>query len=183
MSLPPRYRRYVTIIAILLLLLGIKYIARHGDNDIRDEQSIQDLSIDRYTIHADKENRLTAVKDIFFGSKVADAQHRTIYSSRGKATSGAVTKPVITKKIEPVINENVATVPASDGEIERVKLLGIVFHENKKKAFMALDRQRVIAAVGDTVFGRYQLSDIAINSVELVDTKDNLQKTIMVSGK
>jgi hypothetical protein len=80
-----------------------------------------------------------------------------------------------------VVNET--PTPVNDGEIERVRLLGIVFHDNKRKAFLALGKQRVIADVGDLVYGRYLLQKITVDSAGLVDTKDNVEKTILVSGK
>lgn len=171
-----RYSRYLVIIALLAVMVGIKYIA--GDNTVsQDGKSISDLSPDKYILHADDAVRTSAVRDIFDTGHKQTVQQ---YPQNNVRFRNPVTSAV---KTTPEIKETEQKPEEHDGEIERIKLLGIVFHDNKKKAYMALDKQRVIADIGDLVYGRYLLKDIAVNSAELVDTRENQQKTIMVSGK
>jgi hypothetical protein len=177
MILSLKYKRYAIAIALLLLVLGFKYIVVIG-NSLESPHPDSDLSLEGYIIHADNGASVTSVKDIF-----AEIHGRELQANR--INRPIPIKPNISKskRETPTINNTKEQPAVTDGEFERIKLLGIVFHDNKKKAYMALDRRRLIADVGDIVYGRYLLRDIAVNSAELVDTKENQQKTILVSGK
>lgn len=67
--------------------------------------------------------------------------------------------------------------------IGRLKLLGVVFHGGKRQAYLALEKDNVIADSGDTVFGQYAVDKITVDAVELRDVKNNVTKKIPVSGK
>lgn len=183
MSTTSRYLKYGIIITVLLLMLVVKFAVLSGNGVLRDNHSTQELSVENYKLHADNETRSGSVRDVFLGTKDQITTHRSPEVTHSVQPLHSTTNHIAEKKIELPVNVNEQVIPSQELEIDRVKLLGIVFHDKKKKAFMALDKQRVIADVGDMVYGRYYLNDIAINSVELVDTKDNQRKTIKVSGK
>lgn len=170
------YFKYVITIALLLTLLVIKYIALDVDSLQPSADSNVSLSLDGYYLYADRGVKLVSVKDIFAGS--TSKHHKTTRPQ-------AFTIPTDTEssRTTSLMNSEQKVAVDSDREIEHIKLLGIVFHGNKKRAYMALGAQRVIADMGDLVYGRYLLQNIAINSAVLVDTKEDKQKTIMVSGK
>lgn len=74
-------------------------------------------------------------------------------------------------------------VAAADAELGRLKLLGVVFHAGKGRAYLALDRENIIALAGDTVFGRFAVDKVAVDAVDLRELKTNTSRRIPVSGK
>lgn len=171
-------RKYLLAITILSLVLGIKTIAGHGTKEQESDIANDDLSLERYMLDADVGTVEPVVKDIFSGRNRPNPQE-----NKQTALNRSNVRSAVIKQEPPVQADTQFQPSVTESEIDRLKLLGIVFHDNKRKAFLALDRQRVIADVGDLVYGRYLLREIAIDSATLVDTNDNLPKTILVSGK
>ena len=178
MSLSRGNRKYLLAIAVLSLVLGIKIITGHGAREQENDVANDELSLEHYMLDADVGTVQPVVRDIFSGRNHPAPKQNTQRTLTINHVKTAVVKP------EPTVRTDVQVQAAvADSEIDRLKLLGIVFHDNKRKAFLALDKQRVIADVGDLVYGRYLLREIAVDSATLVDTNDNLPKTILVSGK
>lgn len=72
---------------------------------------------------------------------------------------------------------------AADSRLGKLKLLGVVFRGGEGQAYLALDKESVIAHAGDTVFGQFVVVKIIVDAVELRDLKSNLTRRIPVSGK
>lgn len=172
-----KHTKYIAVIILLMSILGIKFITGNGDDVMDAHHSKSELAIEQYTLNVDGDVDIAPIRNIF-----AETHKRNIQSTNTNAMSHARQVHVAPKPL-PAPQHEVEQQEITDGEFERLKLIGIVFHDNKKKAYLALDRQRVIADVGDLVYGRYLLREIAINSADMFDTKNNQQKTIMVSGK
>lgn len=176
MTMHDKHKKYLIVILILAMILAVK-AAGYRDMEQDNDATSGDLSIESYTLNADVGSVEPTIKDIFAGTTRRESI-ASIQSVSGRK------KTVSLPKREPTLQtENQALPPINDGEISRLKLLGIVFHDNKKKAFLALDSQRVIADVGDLVYGRYLLQEITVDSASLIDTTNNVSKTILVSGK
>jgi hypothetical protein len=82
-----------------------------------------------------------------------------------------------------VVAEVDVEVAAADAELGRLRLLGVVFHAGKKRAYLARDRENIIALAGDTVFGRFAVDRIDVDAVDLRELKTNTSRRIPVSGK
>ena len=179
MKLGRRHMVYLIAISLLALILVIKRFGHFDSNTMHEGANDDHLTLEEYAVYAEKPASLSRVRNIFSSTRTQATEQRQ-----------RLITPLQAKKqtTETQENKNQATDNISDAvkptdELVRIRLLGIVFHDNKKRAFLALDKQRVIADVGDIVYGRYLLRDIAVNSAELIDTKENQQRTIMVSGK
>lgn len=172
-----KHAKYLAVIVLLMAILGIKYITSNGDVMMDAHHSKAELAIEQYNLNVDGDVDVAPIKNIF-----AETHRLRAQSANTNAITYARQVHVAPKPV-PVPQHEVEQQESTDGELERLKLIGIVFHDNKKKAYLALDRQRVIADVGDLVYGRYLLREIAIDSADMFDTKNNQQKTIMVSGK
>lgn len=182
MSLVRRYSRYLIAIGLLFMLLAVKYLATNRMT-AGDHEPETGLRLESFILHADTTVNSIPAKDIFNGSRNASVDTHFVNRAGSEAQMFPPKNHALQRMIEKKADEDMQNAIVNDSEIQHIKLLGIVFHDNKKKAYMALNSQRVIADIGDTVYGRYLLRDIAINSAELVDTKDNQQKLIFVSGK
>lgn len=71
----------------------------------------------------------------------------------------------------------------TEAGLGKLRLLGVVFHAGKRQAYLALDKESVIAVAGDTAFGQFVVDKIAVDAVELRDPKNNTTRRIPVSGK
>lgn len=72
---------------------------------------------------------------------------------------------------------------AAGNELGKLKLLGVVFRAGKGQAYLAMDKESVIAHAGDKVFGQFVVDKVDVDSVELRDLKNNTSRRIPVSGK
>ncbi len=68
-------------------------------------------------------------------------------------------------------------------EFGKLRLLGVVFRKGKGRAYLAMDKENVIAQAGDTTFGRFVVDQIGEDAVQLTDLKTNTRRRIPVSGK
>lgn len=183
MSWVRRYSRYLIAIGLLFMMLAVKYLASNSDITVSGPESRNGLQLDSFVLHADTAVNSNPSKDIFTGSRNIRSDTRFANRADSRTQTLASKSSELHRGTEQKTDQDVQNAVVNDSEIQRIKLLGIVFHDNKKKAYMALDSRRVIADIGDIVYGRYLLRDIAIGSAELIDTKDNQQKLIFVSGK
>lgn len=178
MSFTGKYKKYLLAIFVLSLTFVIKSHVGYENKEQESDIANDDLSIKHYMLNTDTGIADPITRDIFSAGNQANT--REIH--RRAVNRGDVRMKTINHN-QPAHTINQTKASNADGEIDRLKLLGIVFHGQKKQAFLAWDRQRVIANVGDLVYGRYLLREIAVDSATFVDTNDNLQKIIIVSGK
>jgi hypothetical protein len=108
-------------------------------------------------------------------------------SAVGKTVKAARAAEPAQVQVQPVAAEALVDVDvevaAADAELGRLKLLGVVFHAGKGRAYLALDRENIIALAGDTVFGRFAVDKVAVDAVDLRELKTNTSRRIPVSGK
>lgn len=118
-----------------------------------------------------------------------DGPHRDLFQ---QATSVAVRKPSPVAMVQPHVIRatatSVAQVPPDPPEAQapgsaRLKLLGVVFRDGKGQAYLAADKENVIAMSGDVVLGRYVVDRIAVDAVDLRDSKTNITTRVPVSGR
>lgn len=65
----------------------------------------------------------------------------------------------------------------------RLRLLGVVFRAGQGQAYLALDKDNVMAQRGDTVFGQFTVERVAVEAVELRHIQTNTIRKIPVSGR
>jgi hypothetical protein len=99
-----------------------------------------------------------------------------------RAVRAAQPAPMLPVPAEAVVEVDVE-IAAAEAELGRLKLLGVVFHAGKGRAYLALDRENIIALAGDTVFGRFAVDKVAVDAVDLRELKTNTSRRIPVSGK
>jgi hypothetical protein len=106
---------------------------------------------------------------------------KTVSAVRAAEPAPAQVPPV---PVEALVDVDVdVEVAAADAELGRLKLLGVVFHAGQGRAYLALDRENIIALAGDTVFGRFAVDKVAVDAVDLRELKTNTSRRIPVSGK
>lgn len=84
---------------------------------------------------------------------------------------------------QPPIKPEQSEAELAAGRLAKLKLLGVVFRAGKGQAYLALDKESVIAFNGGTVFGQFAVDKVAVDAVELRDLKTNTTRRIPVSGK
>lgn len=99
-----------------------------------------------------------------------------------RAVRTALPAPVASVAAEPAVEVD-PEMAAADAEFGRLKLLGVVFHAGNKRAYLARNKENIIALAGDTVFGRFAVDRIDVDAVELRELKTNTSRRIPVSGK
>lgn len=102
------------------------------------------------------------------------------------ATDLAVVRPARTMRAPqaappPAVLSDVPSAAAAS--LGRLRLLGVVFRGGKAQAYLALDKQSVIAHSGDTVFGQFTVDTVTVDAVELRHLESNILRRIPVSGK
>ena len=97
----------------------------------------------------------------------------TFRTNTTHARQGVAQPPVLSGQNEAI----------AEGGLGKLKLLGVVFRAGKGQAYLALDKESVIAHAGDTVLGQFAVDKIAVDAVELRDLKTNTIRRIPVSGK
>ncbi len=68
-------------------------------------------------------------------------------------------------------------------ELSRIKLLGVLVRNGKAQAYLANGPDTYLAFEGDTVADRYVVESVAVDSVELNDSKFNVRGRIPISGR
>lgn len=116
----------------------------------------------------------------------AGEPHRNLFQPMSVTTRAATAhagqarvKAMKPSPIKPVQNEAEPTVD----KLGKLRLLGVVFRAGKGQAYLALDKETVIAFAGNTVFGQFVVARVTVDAVELRDLKTNTIRKIPVSGK
>ncbi len=103
------------------------------------------------------------------------------------ATGAAVMHPVHPRVVAKAAIQAPPPPPSETelaaAELGKLRLLGVVFRGGKGRAYLAMDKENVIALAGDTAFGRFSVNRIGEDAVELTDLKTNTRRRIPVSGK
>jgi hypothetical protein len=76
-----------------------------------------------------------------------------------------------------------AQAETADAELAKFKLLGVVFRAGRGHAYLALDKENMMAISGETLLGRFAVDKVAVDGVELRDLRTNTSRRIPVSGK
>lgn len=165
-----RYSIYLGLIAILVAII-----------------------IGRWWIHAVKAGGASATHGKIFlpedfrlrveSSDTLVAQRRNLFQPAGKV---AMRIPLLRHgraTVNTVVQPQLKQAEAADAEFGKLKLLGVVFHAGRAQAYLALDKENVIALAGDTIFGRFSVDEVGVDAVNLRDLKTNLSRRIPVSGK
>ncbi len=171
-----RYPVYIGLIAFLVLIL----LGRSGLNSAKVAGGIETDSA------ASGKALLPDDFKLRMDLPVASEPRRNLFQPKG-------TVPVMdTNHVRPA-KVRVATLPpvnpgqneatAADSALGSLKLLGVVFRGGKGHVYLALNKENVIAHVGDTVLGQFAVDRIAVDAVELRDLKTNTMRRIPVSGK
>lgn len=99
------------------------------------------------------------------------------------------------KRLMPTQNKPasvVAQAPELPGQIEadaaadalgKLRLLGVVFRSGRGQAYLAMEKENVIAFAGDRVLGQFIVDKVDLDAVELRDLKSNINRRVPVSGK
>jgi hypothetical protein len=90
---------------------------------------------------------------------------------------------VRTKGAPPVGVQPAQPLAATESEIGRLRLLGVVFHGGARQAYLSQGKENAIAAAGDTVFGMFTVEKVTVDAVEIRDSRNNITRRIPVSGK
>lgn len=174
-----RYALYVGVIALLALMKAGQWWLHGGKGDpVREKLFLAD----EFRLRVDIPDSDGAGRNLFLGKGGV---------SRAEAGEGPVRRVAIRKQpapapVAPPPPQPVAPppVPAEpESALGKLRLLGVVFHGGKRQAYLALDKDHIIAAAGDRVFGEYVVEKIAVDAAELRDTKTNITRKIPVSGK
>jgi len=72
---------------------------------------------------------------------------------------------------------------AARAELSKIKLLGVLVRDGKAQAYLANGPDTYLAFEGDTVADRYVVESVAVDSVELNDSKFNVRGRIPISGR
>ncbi len=175
-----RYRVYVGVIALLVVVNGARWwlqSPKEADGPVAHGGIF--LPED-FRLRLDAPDTGTgATRDLFQsrGGRVASAEkpHGPI------RRVAAVPKPAPVKTTTP---PPAPSVPAeAESGLSKLRLLGVVFHAGQRQAYLAQDKENLIASAGDTVFGQYAVDRVTVDAVELRDLKNNATRRIPVSGK
>lgn len=178
-------RKYLGYLAVILLLIGVLAGKRHWSEGGDGHEMTESIGkVSEYTLYADRPLGRTTSRDIFYGGNLA-------YSPRYQRSEGGTDMPRygqrggVERHISASAEKSESGVPApvASGEINGIKLLGVVENGKRLQAFLALGSQREIVDVGQMLQGRYKVVDIKIAHVSIVDLNDNSQRIIPVSGR
>lgn len=117
-------------------------------------------------------------------SAAAGKLQRNLFQQKSGATRMAPTQNrqnMVAAK--PAAQPGQRIAEAAGGELGKLKLLGVVFRAGKGQAYLAMEKENVIAFAGDTMFGQFVVDKVDVDGVELRDLKNNTSRRIPVSGK
>lgn len=166
-----RYSVYLGLIALLVAVnLGRWWL--HAGNGAERSSA-------RGNVYLPEDFRL-----LMDSSAPAGKPQRNLFQQKSGSTRMASTQNrqnmVVAKPAEQP-RQRIAEVAGS--ELDKFKLLGVVFRAGKGQAYLAMDKENVISFAGDTVFGQFVVDKVDVDSVELRDLKSNISRRIPVSGK
>lgn len=73
--------------------------------------------------------------------------------------------------------------PPEQNEIAQIRLLGVVVRESRPQAYLAYGGSTYLVYEQDMVANRFYVARVAVDTVEMLDQKLNIRKTIPLSGR
>ena len=182
-----RHRIYLGLIALLVVVnLGRWWLPGATEAGAAAARGASFLPQDFRLRAAPSIVRAAPLRDLFQPADgaaiLATPSRPAALGKTARAAAAPVQVPVQPVAIEALVGVDV-DVAAADAELGRLKLLGVVFHAGQGRAYLALDRENIIALAGDTVFGRFAVDKVAVDAVDLRELKTNTSRRIPVSGK
>ena len=167
-----RYLVYGSVIAALVLVNLVRWSLPGGPGG--------DRSAARGTAWAAQDFRLRA------NVPAAREARRNLFAPQAAAPAAArVTRPVrpapIARPAAPLVAP--ADMRSATAPLGRLRLLGVVFREGHGQAYLALEKDSVLARRGDTVFGHFTVDKVTVDAVELSDLEKKTTRRIPVSGR
>lgn len=169
-----RHAPYFAVILVLLLVNVARWTlqAESGDRPVGERAFMPE----DFRLHVDVPDAdSSAARDLFSGVHASGTSLEHAASVRHIRVQAAVKTPSLPLPVSAASSPQ-ATAP-------NLRLLGVVFHGGKRQAYVAQDKENVIASAGETIFGQYEVSNISIDAVELKDIRSNITTRIPVSGK
>ncbi len=115
------------------------------------------------------------------------AFHRDLFlaghGTAAKVAGSSHVMHVSVKPPTPPLPVQPANAEVGDAELAKFKLLGVVFRAGRGHAYLALDKENMMALSGETLLGRFAVDKVAVDGVELRDLRANTSRRIPVSGK
>lgn len=173
-----RYRIYAGLIALLAAVNVGRWVFAGARAEPASHERV--LLAEDFRLRVDVPGAAAHGRNLFAaGGSASGIGH----SGREHAGKGALAgRPAVRPATVPASGPEPANLVAENG-LGRLRALGVVFHAGKRQAYLAQDKENAIAAAGDTVFGQYEVDAIAVDAVELRDTRTNMTRRIPVSGK
>lgn len=169
-----RYSIYIGLIA-LLAVINVGRWSLHGTPwDKAANAHGKNFAPEDFRVRADSSAPLAAPR-------------RDLFDAAGKTSASpsvqVVKRPAVPAEVKhQAPDPNSATEEAS-AELARFKLLGVVFRAGTGQAYVAHDKENVMAHGGDTVFNHFVVDKILVDAIDLRDLKTNLSRRIPISGK
>lgn len=166
-----RHKIYLGVIALLgAINLGRWWLPeapwQQGSRPVANRYAPED-----FQLHADS-------------GAVRNTARRNLFEPAGRSEGGLILR---TKSVSAAVKLQAPSLPTpaetAGADLSRLKLLGVVFRAGAGQAYLAHDRESVLAHNGDTVFGHYAVEQIQVDAVDLKDLNTNLSRRIPVSGK
>lgn len=166
-----KHSGYLLVIVMLVLVNAWRWGAFGTAADKHDATHGKTLVAEDFRLHIDASGPAGPVRDLFrpAGGEAAKPRVRPVQA--------------VIKAAPPIPPPELATATADSADLGKLKLLGVVFRAGKGQAYLAFDKENVIAHSGDTVMGRFAVASIGIDSVDITDLKTNSSRKIPVSGR
>ena len=113
------------------------------------------------------------------------AMHRDLFQIQTRQREKSA-KPVLKQikpRTEPEKTPLQIELETAQGDLSRIKLLGVVVRKGKAQAYMSKGTETYLVYAGDMFASRYKAERVALDSVEIFDQKVSIRQTIVLSGK
>lgn len=163
-----KYRLMLVVIALLLLANIARWYFAADATDVPVAGVVYSVTDFRLKAAvAPAESVATMRRDIFRSSARQESQ---------------VSDKARTRKEQVKLPESVTT-SSEQNEIALIRLLGVVVREGRPQAYLAYGGSTYLVYEQDMVANRFYVARVAVDTVEMLDQKLNIRKTIPLSGR
>jgi len=111
------------------------------------------------------------------------AMHRDLFERSAIQVKRVVKETRSPAPIRQALEQEPAQVAPAQDEMSQIKLLGVVVRGGRAQAYLAYGTSTYLVYDQDTVANRFYVARVAVDSVEMLDQKLNIRKTIPLSGR